>query len=44
MTGKVRPEQHLWLAAISDVEQVTSLLARPADWDQIEALLKGEAA
>lgn len=42
--GKVRPGQIEWLTDLDQVPGVTALLVRPADWDQIEALLRDEAA
>ena len=43
MKGRVRPEQVLWVEAFAGVSQVSSMLARPSDWEQIERVLRGEA-
>lgn len=43
MKGRVRPEQVLWLEAFAGVSRVSSMLARPSDWDEIERVLRDEA-
>jgi hypothetical protein len=40
--GRVRPEQERWLDALCNVARMTVMLARPADWETVEAVLKGE--
>lgn len=42
--GRIRPEQEVWIAALDQVPGVTARIVRPSQWDQIEALLKGEPA
>ena len=42
--GRVRPEQVVWIAELDQVPGVTAMIVRPSQWDQVEALLKGEAA
>lgn len=39
--GKVRPEQERWLDALGNVAGLTVILARPDDWEEVEAVLKG---
>ncbi len=41
--GRIRPEQHEWLALMNSVSGIRALVARPADWDEIEQLLRGES-
>lgn len=38
--GRVRPEQMAWLDLLGSVPGVVARLARPSDWDAIEALLR----
>ena len=42
--GRVRPGQIEWIAELADVPGVTALIARPDDWDQVLALLRGDVA
>lgn len=39
-TGRLRPEQRLWLDALGRCESVESVLWRPGDWKRIEKVLK----
>ncbi|MDP9439871.1 MAG: VRR-NUC domain-containing protein [Actinomycetota bacterium] len=39
-TGKVRPEQRDWLAALKRCEGVEARLWRPRDWPEIEEVLR----
>jgi len=39
-TGKARPEQRDWLAALGGCESVEAALWRPSDWREIEEVLK----
>ena len=39
-TGKVRPEQRDWLAALGGCESVEAALWKPGDWKRIEEVLK----
>ena len=41
--GRVRPEQAAWLEALSGVAGMTVMLCRPSQWDEVEALLRGDA-
>lgn len=42
--GKTTPAQEAWLALLETVPGVTAMVARPSDWDRVEATLKGDAA
>lgn len=38
--GRVRPEQVMWVEALSEVPGVTAMIARPSQWDEVETLLR----
>lgn len=38
--GKVTPAQQQWLDVLAGVPGVTAMVARPSDWDRVEAALK----
>lgn len=42
--GRVTPAQARWIALFDAVPGVTAMVARPSDWDRVEAALKGERA
>lgn len=38
--GRLRPEQHDWLASLKGCERVEASLWRPSDWQEIQEALK----
>ena len=38
--GRVRPEQQVWLDALSQVPGVVAMVARPSQWDEILEVLR----
>lgn len=38
--GRVRPEQQVWLDALSQVPGVVAMVARPSQWDEILEMLR----
>ena len=40
-TGKVRPEQFLWIAELDAIPGITARILRPSDWDELERLVRG---
>lgn len=38
--GRVRPEQQVWLAALSQVPGVVAMVARPSQWDDVLEILR----
>lgn len=43
-TGRVTPAQATWLALLATVPGINVMIARPSQWDDVESVLKGEAA
>ena len=38
--GRVRPEQQVWLDALSQVPGVVAMVARPSQWDEVLEVLR----
>ena len=38
--GRVRPEQQVWLDALSQVPGVVAMVARPSQWDDVLEILR----
>ena len=41
MRGTPTPDQRAWVELFASVPGVTAMVAKPSDWDRVEAALKG---